>query len=809
MLSVRLVKSSPGRSLAPPRLEFLSNVWRVAEKPHHNGENDWEIYFEIETDSDPLRLEEIVMIAPGVKAHRMLVGKTDVSFEQDGDRVRFRLMDDRSRGRVMQAVYRDPRGGYLIGFMHNWEMRRSWQYLEDPYPRRQLDSIPNYLLAAHEVLRIMGDLGPESPKPFDGDIVISGSEIAATRRHNDYPPHVHIMFYQFEKDAAGKQEWVRRLAPHFYIDENGKIVRNKYDVLVGPGQSGNLEAGDLCRFEDASGRHVLDLIITNKGLVLRRPDGEEYSLRPHPDRGADHAVYGFRGEEPVCRAEAHDDPENGLFWFEIQSLQDGKVTATFRDGYRYDPFTAKVLEKVYPKTLAAQRLKVSENRRFLVYEDGRPFFYLGDTGWELFHRLNREEADRYLQDRARKGFTVIQAVALSTSAVRMATRESPVDANAYGHLPFIENDPAKPDVKDGPANDYWDHVDYIVNKAESLGLFIGFLPSWGDKWNNRTGRAGPEIFTSQNSATYGEWLGRRYKAKPIIWILGGDRPIDNSRHEEIIRAMALGLRKGDGGSQLITFHPPGGRGSAEWFHDEGWLDFNMRQNAHVPEFTGRYDKTLEDYNRAPVKPVIDGEPLYEDHPIAFKPKELGHSIAADARRPLYWNLFNGAFGHTYGHHSVWQMWAPGRNPVNDPLMPWYEALDQPGARQMQYGRWLIESRPFLTRIPDDSVIVTDHVPTSVPGAGRYRFVATRDIEGTYAMVYAPIGRAFKVRMDAIGGPNVKAWWFNPRNGEAQEVGVFPNTGQREFVPPDVGEILDWVLVLDDASKNYPQPGKRK
>src|ERR687894_371368 len=58
-------------------------------------------------------------------------------------------------------------------------------------------------------------------------------------------------------------------------------------------------------------------------------------------------------------------------------------------------------------------LKVSENGRFLVHEDGSPFFYLGDTAWELFHRLDREEADRYLADRAGKRFTVIQAVALA------------------------------------------------------------------------------------------------------------------------------------------------------------------------------------------------------------------------------------------------------------------------------------------------------------------------------------------------------------------------------------------------------------
>ena len=46
------------------------------------------------------------------------------------------------------------------------------------------------------------------------------------------------------------------------------------------------------------------------------------------------------------------------------------------------------------------RLKVSDNRRFLVTSEGRPFFWLGDTAWELFHRLNREDAERYLKNRA-------------------------------------------------------------------------------------------------------------------------------------------------------------------------------------------------------------------------------------------------------------------------------------------------------------------------------------------------------------------------------------------------------------------------
>ncbi len=142
-------------------------------------------------------------------------------------------------------------------------------------------------------------------------------------------------------------------------------------------------------------------------------------------------------------------------------------------------------------------------------------------------------------------------------------------------------------------------------------------------------------------------------------------------------------------------------------------------------------------------------------------------------------------------------------------MPWYEAIDQPGAGQMMFGRMLIESRPFLTRIPDSTVIVPDKILSAVPGSGSYRFVATRDQDGTFAMIYAPIGRIFTVRMDAIKGREVVAWWFNPRNGEATMIAKYPASGTQTFLPPTPGENLDWILVLDDASRNYPAPGSRK
>ena len=446
-----------------------------------------------------------------------------------------------------------------------------------------------------------------------------------------------------------------------------------------------------------------------------------------------------------------------------------------------------------------EQIKVSENHRFLTHQEGKPFFYLGDTAWELFHRLSREEARSYLQDRAKKGFTVIQAVAV-------AELDGISTGNAYRHLPFLDQNPEKPAVKEGVENDYWDHVDFIVHESNRLGLVVGMLPTWGRYWHDGE----KPVFNPQNAEHYGHWLAERYKDANLIWILGGDRNSDRDQDKAVIRAMAKGLRKGDGGRHLITYHPGGGSGSANYFHKDEWLDFNMRENGHNNDWF-MYSKTYEDYQREPAKPVMDGEPIYEDHPIAFNPDERGHSIAADCRRALYWDLFWGACGHTYGHHSVWQMYDhKKRQPVNRPLMDWQDAIQQPGASQMIHAKRLLLSRPYFTRIPaSDKVLLPHEFQSAVPGAGSYRFVATADTDGTYIMVYAPVGRSFTVNTSFIKGEQLKVWWFNPRTGKAKNGGKMRNGQQMTFLSPTPGELTDWVLVIDDAAKGYPAPGSKE
>ena len=163
---------------------------------------------------------------------------------------------------------------------------------------------------------------------------------------------------------------------------------------------------------------------------------------------------------------------------------------------KFKPFVF-ALTLILPLALQAAalpRLKVSDNHRFLVTEGGKPFFWLGDTTWELFHRLNREQAAQLLDNRAARRFNVLQSVAI-------AELEGHSDPNAYGDLPFVDRDVTRPAVKEGPQNDYWDHVDFIVKEANQRGMYLGFLPTWGRFWHDTNDGRKP-LFTAANAEIY-------------------------------------------------------------------------------------------------------------------------------------------------------------------------------------------------------------------------------------------------------------------------------------------------------------------
>jgi len=438
------------------------------------------------------------------------------------------------------------------------------------------------------------------------------------------------------------------------------------------------------------------------------------------------------------------------------------------------------------------RLQATKDGHYLQFEDGTPFFWLGDTGWEIFSRLTLEEMKMYLDNRAAKGYNVIQVVALSEHDMSAPGRT--------GQLSLHDSDPAKPNEK------FFKLVDTVIQYAMTKNIFIALVPTWADKVSPGANEA-PAMFDSTKAYGFGKFLGNRYKTYPnIIWLMGGDRPPVQKEidYRSVWRAMAQGVIDATDHKCLITYHPSGARSSSQYLHNEKWLDFNMIQSSHGRRDAPNWDMIKKDRELLPTKPTLDGEPNYEDHPVNPWPKwnaDSGYFRDYDVRKQIYRSVFAGAFGVTYGHHAIWQFVNKYDAIINYADRGWINAMDRPGAFQAGYLKKLIESRPQLQRIPDSSIVLSGQ------GINGAHIEAFRSIDNSYTMIYLPIGKTVSVNTSFLKASELAIWWFNPKNMETIKVGIVKNSGKLEITAPTTGIENDWVLIVDDASKKFKEPGK--
>jgi hypothetical protein len=440
------------------------------------------------------------------------------------------------------------------------------------------------------------------------------------------------------------------------------------------------------------------------------------------------------------------------------------------------------------QTGSLPRLKVSDNKRFLITEKGEPFFWLGDTAWML-RIIPPAEVDRYMSNRVQHRFNVIQVQC------------------GFNVTDYAGNRPFSDDNTDTPNEAFWRNIDTIVTKAHDNRLYIALVPMWGDEYSKAFGS------DSQKAYRFGQWIGKRYASHShVLWIVSGEYDAINgyrlpisAEQKSIFVSMARGLGEAHNGTQLMTIHPGAALTSSKDFHEEPWLDFNMLQSGHLIDSAAykmpdTYELIARDYALAHTKPVLDGEPIYEDTPDGIwvhRDTNRPRAGAMAVRRKAYCAVFAGAFGHTYGHNDVYGFFEPVY-PGQVQTLPkgpgqrssWKTAIDAPGATQMKHLRRLMESRSHLDRIPDQSIIAAEQ------SGGLEHIQATRASDGTWALVYLPAGKTVEVVMNKLAHQKVNASWFDPRTGESKAIGSFANTGTREFTPPSSGENNDWVLVLE-------------
>jgi len=454
------------------------------------------------------------------------------------------------------------------------------------------------------------------------------------------------------------------------------------------------------------------------------------------------------------------------------------------------------------------RLRVSQDGHYILNQDGTPFFWLGDTGWEMLHRLSREEIEVYLTDRKNKGFNVIQTVIISEFI------HSDKEINYYGDSVLINDDPLKPAVtpgnnpKDNKEYDYWDHIDHAVSTAARMGIYLAIVPTWGEWVIPRSDKA---IFnTAAEAYGYGWFVGYRYrKSSNIIWILGGDRhPDERPEGVGLWRAMAEGIADGVNGikkqdgkadysTTFMTHHSY--NSSSNWFHSDEWIDFHMWGSYHAEINNSRaWELALNDWQLPNPKPTINGEPCYEAHGINYAIDDNGFFTSTDVRLAAYWSVFSGSAGFTYGAQPIWQFTDSTRRKHSKmTLTSWQKGLDLPGSQQISYLKKLMEEAIAPGLRPDQSIIITGE------GNCGSRVCVLRDESSAY--VYIPAGNQVKIKLGVLSGKTIRASWFNPRTGTRYEIGEISNSGDKIFDVPRLSEDLtwlrtgrgcDWVLILN-------------
>jgi hypothetical protein len=397
-------------------------------------------------------------------------------------------------------------------------------------------------------------------------------------------------------------------------------------------------------------------------------------------------------------------------------------------------------QPVYP-------VKVSENARYFVDQNGSPVFWLGITQWQIFREYALEDAGTILENTKSKGFAFVQAMLMGVG--------DGTKPNVYGEKPWTNNDPLTPNEA------YFKNVDSVIQIARDNNVVLS-VTLYHQRYR--------KYITIDNARAWAKWLAQRYKNMPnIVWSM---TPEAKQEFVPVLRELAAGLHEGDAGLHLITFKPDPAPYSSSFIHDENWLDFNGMQTWKAVELI--YPMVTKDYNLKPVKPVLMAEGAYEAG------TEYGFDVTPLwIRRQAYYSYLAGGH-HTYGHNDSWRV-----------LPTWKKALDAPGAVQMG-----ILKKIFLGRnewwylVPDQSIFASGGQT-----AGQVLNLAARHKDGKWIMVYLAGKASFSINMNKLtAAGKVNAFWIDPRTGESVAAGSFSNTGIESFSTPSEWE--DALLILE-------------
>jgi len=415
-------------------------------------------------------------------------------------------------------------------------------------------------------------------------------------------------------------------------------------------------------------------------------------------------------------------------------------------------------------------LKVSDNGRYLVEQNNKPFLVVGDTAWSLIAQLKSEDIDRYLQARQARGFNSI-----IVNLIEHKFCTTPPRTRA-GLQPFNP-----PGDFSAPNAAYFDFAHEVIAKANRRGIVVWLAPAYlgyggGDEGFFKEMKAGGK----QRLRAYAHFIGKRFHDLPnIIWLLGGDYTPEKPDRWTVTE-LAAGIREQDT-NHLVSVHASPENSAAVIFGQEPWLTVDTVYSYESTLFR----PLLAEYALKPIRPFVLIESTYEGEHNSTPPQ---------IRRQAYWAMLGGACGQFLGNNPIWHFDGPGLFPVKQ---TWEQALDSAGSHDVGRLGAFFRQFPWHQLSPEEN----HRVVTDGYGSDTATALTVRTPDGKLSLTYVPstgtAPRELEVELTQFMRP-ISARWFNPTTGLFSSGTLLNKDGPHRLrTPGDNGtQANDWVLVLE-------------
>ncbi|MGM9681084.1 MAG: DUF4038 domain-containing protein [Eubacteriales bacterium] len=427
-------------------------------------------------------------------------------------------------------------------------------------------------------------------------------------------------------------------------------------------------------------------------------------------------------------------------------------------------------------------VRISDNGRYFVYDDGTPFYWLGDTNWQAPNYVSITQCNypgcacgnqflHELNDRLAKGFTVYQTYfdsGESDGGGQLATTSEP-------SMWLDKYDSVNPET-------FSKKFDVMFDTLADCGMVIAL--GFGVHSNTT------ESMGKENLDRISRYLTARYASYPVVWITAQE--ITGNPQYSLWLSSAKIVDEGDGYN-----HPQGAHmfpmdvnnSYVSNLDKQSWHEFYALQNGHGPTIPTKalYEGYWNNTGSGKVKPFIETEANYEDI-------SCGSFNGYDASRIAAWKAnLSGSYGFTYGVTGIWaNNYSTAGNTGwlgSFSYEPWYMGLDKPGSYEMTYLASFFKYVDFSSLIPR----FNDETYSNL--TDETKVVASSEDGRTYVAYFYNSGRLTGELRGLKDNETYSAKWYNPLTGKFVEISDEITVKGGVYTIPEKPTSGDWALLV--------------